>query len=115
MAKRAHQTSKQFTDGLAHAGINVAAATYLLGAATRILGVPADVAVPVFGTATSWYFQLAVMVLVDEQPAVGVHPVRAMGFPPARGCREHTDQPWCMDQGRGRNNPNPVRAQAVRT
>src|SRR5207249_7938008 len=39
------------------AGINVAAATYLIGAATRIAGLPADVAVPVFGTATSWYFQ----------------------------------------------------------
>ena len=24
-------------------------------------------------------------------------------------------QPWCMDQGRGRNNPNPVRVQAMRT
>jgi amino acid transporter len=46
------------------AGINVAAATYLIGAATRMLGVPTDVAVPVFGTATSWYFQLAVMALI---------------------------------------------------
>src|SRR5438132_2435824 len=46
------------------AGINVAAATYLIGAATRIAGLPADVAVPVFGTATSWYFQLTVMVVI---------------------------------------------------
>src|SRR5215468_2696508 len=46
------------------AGINVAAATYLIGAATRIGGLPADVAVPLFGSATSWYFQLAVMVLI---------------------------------------------------
>src|SRR6266704_5835329 len=46
------------------AGINVAAATYLIGAATRIAGLPADVAVPVFGSATSWYFQLAVMVAI---------------------------------------------------
>src|SRR5207302_3187578 len=46
------------------AGINVAAATYIIGAATRMLGVPADVAVPVFGTATSWYFQLTVMALI---------------------------------------------------
>src|SRR5216110_4077866 len=46
------------------AGIDVAAATYLIGAATRIAGVPADVAVPVFGAATSWYFQLAVMVAI---------------------------------------------------
>jgi len=46
------------------AGINVAAATYLIGAGTRIAGLPADVAVPLFGSATSWYFQLAVMVLI---------------------------------------------------
>ena len=46
------------------AGINVAAATYIIGAVTRMLGVPADVAVPVFGAATSWYFQLTVMVLI---------------------------------------------------
>src|SRR2546426_12113982 len=46
------------------AGINVAAATYLIGAATRIAGVPADVPVPIFGTATSWSFQLLVMVLI---------------------------------------------------
>src|ERR671936_1965277 len=38
------------------AGINVAAATYVIGAVTRISGVPADAPVPLFGTATSWYF-----------------------------------------------------------
>ena len=46
------------------AGINVAAATYLIGAVTRMAGLPADVAVPIFGTATSWYFQLVVMVAI---------------------------------------------------
>jgi amino acid transporter len=46
------------------AGINVAAATYLIGAVTRILGLPADAAVPVFGSATSWSFQLVVMVAI---------------------------------------------------
>src|SRR5438445_878300 len=46
------------------AGINVAAATYIIGAVTRLLGVPADAAVPVFGTATSWYFQLTVMAVI---------------------------------------------------
>src|SRR5262249_49846857 len=40
------------------AGINVAAAIYLIGAATRILGLPADLRVPVFGPVTSWGFQL---------------------------------------------------------
>src|SRR6267378_1932113 len=39
-------------------------ATYLIGAATRIAGLPADVAVPVLGSATNWYFQLAVMVAI---------------------------------------------------
>jgi amino acid transporter len=46
------------------AGINVAAATYLIGAVTRIAGLPADASVPLFGSATSWYFQLTVMVLI---------------------------------------------------
>jgi amino acid transporter len=46
------------------AGINVAAATYIIGAATRILGVPADVPIPIFGSATNWYFQLAIMALI---------------------------------------------------
>ena len=46
------------------AGINVAAATYIIGAATRIGGWPADVPVPLFGSTTSWYFQLAVMVAI---------------------------------------------------
>src|SRR6266446_1310569 len=44
------------------AGINVAAAIYSIGAVTRIFDLPADVAVPLFGSATSWHFQLAVMV-----------------------------------------------------
>ncbi|HYI07652.1 MAG TPA: amino acid permease [Thermoanaerobaculia bacterium] len=46
------------------AGINVAAAIYCIGATTRILGLPPDVAVPFFGSATNWYFQLFVMVLL---------------------------------------------------
>src|SRR5881397_1619046 len=46
------------------AGINVAAATYLVGAVTRIAGASPDAAVPLFGSATSWYFQLTVMVVL---------------------------------------------------
>src|SRR5437879_4809970 len=46
------------------AGINVAAATYLVGAATRIAGASPDAAVPPPGPATRWYFQLAVMVVI---------------------------------------------------
>src|SRR5438094_5613161 len=59
------------------AGINVAAATYLIGAATRIAGLPADVAVPVFGSATNWYFQLAVMVaIMIPQVLINVYGIR---------------------------------------
>ena len=46
------------------AAVNVAAAIYLIGTATRILGLPAHARVPVFGSVTSWGFQLFVMVLL---------------------------------------------------
>lgn len=40
------------------AGINIAASIYLIGAVTRVLGIPPD------GRFTNWYFQLFVMVLI---------------------------------------------------
>src|SRR5438132_4818906 len=46
------------------AGINVAAAIYIIGAITRIFNIPPDATVPVFGSLTSWYFQIFVMVLI---------------------------------------------------
>src|SRR5262245_6400890 len=46
------------------AGINVAAAIYLIGAATRIFGIPESARVPLFGPLTNWYFQLFVVVLL---------------------------------------------------
>jgi len=46
------------------AGINVAAAIYLIGAVTRLFGLPANVRVPLFGSATAWSFQLAVMLVI---------------------------------------------------
>jgi amino acid transporter len=46
------------------AGINVAASIYIIGAVTRIFNIPADAAVPVFGSTTNWYFQVFVMVLI---------------------------------------------------
>src|SRR6058998_2054918 len=46
------------------AGINVAAATYLVGAVTRIFNIPDNTHIPVFGSLTNWYFQLFVMVLI---------------------------------------------------
>jgi amino acid transporter len=42
----------------------VAAAIYIVGAVTRVFGLPADQAVPLFGTTTSWYFYVFVMVLI---------------------------------------------------
>jgi len=59
------------------AGINVAAAIYFIGAATRVFGVPADMRVPVFGSLTSWSFQLFVMVLLMvPQVVVNIFGVR---------------------------------------
>ncbi len=59
------------------AAVNVAAAIYLIGTATRILGLPAHARVPVFGTVTSWGFQLFVMVLLMiPQVAVNIFGVR---------------------------------------
>jgi amino acid transporter len=46
------------------AGINIAAAIYLIGAATLIFNLPADFHVPIFGSLTNWYFQLFVMILL---------------------------------------------------
>jgi amino acid transporter len=46
------------------AGINIGAAMYLGGAATRIFDLPADFQLPIFGKLTNWHFQLFVMVLL---------------------------------------------------
>jgi len=46
------------------AGINIAAAIYLIGAATRIFELPIDLQIPLFGSLTSWNFQLFIMVLL---------------------------------------------------
>src|SRR5216683_4836896 len=46
------------------AGINVAAAIYLIGAATRIFHLPESAGVPLFGPLTGWPFQILVMVLL---------------------------------------------------
>jgi amino acid transporter len=46
------------------AGINVAASIYIVGAITRIFGLPADQKIPIFGSMTSWYFYIFVMVLI---------------------------------------------------
>ena len=61
------------------AGINIAAAIYLIGAATRILDLPADFQVPVWGSLTNWYFQLSVMVtLMIPQVLLNIFGIRVI-------------------------------------
>jgi amino acid transporter len=59
------------------AGIDIAAAIYLIGTATRLLGLPPDAKVPVFGAVTGWSFQLVAMVLIMiPQVAINVFGIR---------------------------------------
>jgi amino acid transporter len=52
------------------AGINIAAAIYLVGATTHLLGMPAS-------TGTNWYFQVAIMVLITiPQVLINVYGIR---------------------------------------
>jgi amino acid transporter len=46
------------------AGVNIAAATYIVGAVTRMFDLPPDTRVPIFGSLTTWYFYVAIMVLL---------------------------------------------------
>ena len=60
------------------AGIEIAAAIYLIGTTTRLLGLPPDAPLPFFGSATSWSFQLFIMVLIlIPQVAINVFGIRA--------------------------------------
>ncbi len=59
------------------AGVNIAAAIYLIGAVVRAFDLPPDAKVPVFGPITNWYFQLAVMaVLMIPQVLINVFGIR---------------------------------------
>src|SRR5439155_15588959 len=59
------------------AGINIAAAIYIIGAVTRLTGLPPNARVPFFGSATSWSFQLSVMVVIlIPQVAINVWGIR---------------------------------------
>ena len=59
------------------AGINVAAAIYSIGAATRIFDLPRDLKVPPFGSLTDWDFQLFVMVVIMlPQIALNIRGIR---------------------------------------
>lgn len=60
------------------AGINIAAAIYIIGAVTRLFNIPADTALPIFGSLTNWYFQLFAMVLITiPQVLVNIFGIRA--------------------------------------
>jgi amino acid transporter len=62
----------------ATAGINIAAATYLIGAVTRIFDIPDNTHIPIFGSLTNWYFQLFVMVLITApQVLINIFGIRA--------------------------------------
>src|SRR5256714_2905492 len=46
------------------AGVNIAAATYIVGAVTRMFDLPPDTKVPFFGSLTDWHFYVAIMILL---------------------------------------------------
>src|SRR5262249_8205752 len=60
------------------AGINVAAAIYLIGAASRILHLPDSATAPVFGPVTGWPFQIfGMFLLMIPQVLVNIFGIRA--------------------------------------
>jgi amino acid transporter len=46
------------------AGVNIAAATYIVGAVTRMFDLPLETKVPLFGSLTNWHFSVAIMILL---------------------------------------------------
>ena len=46
------------------AGIDIAAAIYIVGMLTRIFGIAPETAIPIFGSLTSWGFYIFVMVII---------------------------------------------------
>src|SRR5512133_3742895 len=46
------------------AGIDIAAAIYFVGLLTKMFNVPADAAIPIFGSMTNWFFYIFIMVLI---------------------------------------------------
>ena len=59
------------------AGVNIAAAMYFIGAVTRIFVIPPETHIPVFGSLTNWYLQIAVMILLMiPQILINVYGIR---------------------------------------
>jgi len=46
------------------AGIDIAASIYFVGLITKVFGVPADAAVPLFGSMTNWFFYVFIMIII---------------------------------------------------
>jgi len=59
------------------AGVNVAAAIYLIGAVYRVFDIPAGTPIPFLGSPTSWHTQVAVMALITiPQALVNIRGIR---------------------------------------
>jgi amino acid transporter len=59
------------------AGVNIGVAIYLVGALTRMLNLPTETPIPVFGSLTNWYFYVFVMVLVTiPQVLINIRGIR---------------------------------------
>src|SRR5262245_36929526 len=46
------------------AGVNIAAAMYIVGAVTRMFDLPPETRVPLFGPLTNWYFYVFIMIVL---------------------------------------------------
>lgn len=46
------------------AGVNIAAAIYIVGTVTRMFDLSPETKIPIFGSLTNWYFYVAIMVLL---------------------------------------------------
>lgn len=63
------------------AGVNIAAATYIVGAITRMFDLPPDQSIPVFGSLTNWHFYVAIMILLTiPQVLLNIFGIRKVAF-----------------------------------
>lgn len=63
------------------AGVNIAAAIYIVGAVTRMFDLPPETRIPIFGSLTNWYFYLAVMiVLMIPQVLLNIYGIKKVAI-----------------------------------
>src|SRR5262245_27557385 len=63
------------------AGVNIAAAIYIVGAVTRMFDLPPDTKIPIFGSLTAWSFYIAIMiVLTIPQVFLNIFGIRKVAF-----------------------------------